>query len=90
MSGYFDFAEIQAMRHKKMYMEDYLKGLDSILLGAREKVLIGHGKISHKTAIEKAKNEYKKYQVKTLSAVEKEYLEVLKEINKKVSKEVKE
>ena len=25
VSGYFDFAEIQAIRHKAMYMEDYIK-----------------------------------------------------------------
>ena len=31
-------------------------------------------------AIEKAKDEYKKYQVKTISPVEKEYLEILKAI----------
>ena len=31
VSGYFDFAEIQAIRQKPMYMEDYIKQLDSIL-----------------------------------------------------------
>jgi hypothetical protein len=31
VSGYFDFAEIQAMRRKPMYMNDYIQQLDNIL-----------------------------------------------------------
>ena len=54
-----------------------------------EKVLVGAGSISHNQAIEKAKSEYKKYQVKILSPIEKEYLKVLKEINCKIEKEDK-
>jgi hypothetical protein len=38
------------------------------------------GSVSHETAIEKATVEYKKYQQKTLSEVEKKYLESLKVI----------
>ena len=43
-------------------------------------VLVGAGKISHKKALEKAEGEYRKYQ--TLSSVEKEYIETLKELKK--------
>lgn len=81
VSGYFDFAEIQAIRHKPMYMEDYIKQLDTILSGTGEKLLVGSGSVSHSRAIEKAKDEYRKYQVKTLSPVEEQYLETLKKIN---------
>ena len=88
VSGYFDFAEIQAIKHNPMHMEDYIKQLDIILSSTGEQVLIGAGKISHNSAIEKAKTEYKKYQVKTLSPVEKEYLETLKELNKKVNEKL--
>ena len=84
VSGYFDFAEIQAIRHKAMYMEDYIKQLDSILSSTGEKLLTDAGTISHNQAIEKAKTEYKKYQVKTLSPVEEAYLKTIKEINKKI------
>lgn len=35
-------------------------------------------------AIEKARSEYKKYQVKTISPVEQEYLNTLKELNNKI------
>lgn len=86
VSGYFDFAEIQAIRHNPMYMEDYIKQLDTILSSTGEKLLIGAGTVSHEQAIEKAKSEYKKYQVKTISPVEREYLNALKQINKKIEK----
>lgn len=86
ISGYFDFAEIQAIRHKPMYMEDYIKQLDTILSSTGEKVLIDAGTVSHEQAIEKAKSEYKKYQVKTISPVEREYLNALKQINKRIEK----
>ena len=86
VSGYFDFAEIQAIRHNPMHMEDYIKHLDMILSSTGEKLLIGSGTISHDKAIEKAKSEYKKYQVKTISPVEQEYLDALKELNNKIKK----
>lgn len=84
VSGYFDFAEIQAIRHNPMYMEDYIKHLNMILSSTSEKLLTGAGSISHNQAIEKAKTEYKKYQVKTISPVEQEYLNTLKEISNKI------
>ena len=84
VSGYFDFAEIQAIRHNPMHMEDYINQLDTILSSAGEKLLVDAGAISHNKAIEKAKDEYMKYQVKTISPVEKEYLETLKAINNKI------
>ena len=89
VSGYFDFAEIQAIRHNPMYMEDYIKQLDMILSSTGEKVLVNAGSIRHNQAIEKAKSEYRKYQVKTISPVEKEYLNALKKINSKVEKKDK-
>ena len=85
VSGYFDFAEIQAIRHNPMYMKDYIKQLDMILSSTGEKML----NISHKKAIQKAKAEYRKYQVKTISPVEEEYLNTIKEINNKIEKKEK-
>ena len=87
VSGYFDFAEIQAMRHQPMYMSDYVENLDRILTSTGEALLIDAGKISHNQAIEKAKSEYKKYQVQTLSPVEEEYLHTIRAIES-VAKEV--
>ena len=89
VSGYFDFAEIQAMRHNPMYMADYVEHLENILKNTGEKVLQGSGTISHVQAIEKAKEEYRKYQEQNLSPVEKEYLESIKNVHNKVNKKGK-
>lgn len=88
VSGYFDFAEIQAMKKRPMYMKDYINQLDNILNSTGEKVLEGAGNVSHKNALEKAKQEYRKYQINTLSPVEKEYLTTIKSIEKKAKKKV--
>ncbi len=90
VSGYFDFAEVQAMRKNLMYMSDYIKHLDNILSVTGEKVLKGTGNISHQRAIKKAKEEYLKYQKNTLPPVEQVYLDSIKKIEKKVSKKSKE
>ena len=82
VSGYFDFAEIQAIRHRPMYMDDYIKQLDGILSGTGEKLLTDAGSVSHRQAVEKAEKEYRKYQVKTLSPVEEAYLDTLKQLEK--------
>jgi len=89
VSGYFDFAEIQAMRHSPMYMSDYVEHLDNVLKTTGEKLLQGAGTVSHAQAIEKATEEYKKYQVQSLSPVEEEYLESIKNIHSIVKNKVK-
>ncbi|MFH1847178.1 MAG: virulence RhuM family protein, partial [Candidatus Omnitrophota bacterium] len=86
VSGYFDFAEIQAMKRKPRYMKDYIKQLDNILSATGEKLLYDAGGVSHKKAFDKAELEYKKYQEKTLSPVEKAYLETIRIARKKVEK----
>ena len=85
VSGYFDFAEIQAMKRKAMYMADYIKQLDNILSATGEKILQDAGRVSHQKAIEKATTEFKKYQVKTLSMVEQDYLKTLKSLEKRIN-----
>ena len=80
VSGYFDFAEIQAMKKKPMYMKDYISHLDSILSSSGNKLLEDSGQVSHKEAMKKAEKEYRKYQSKTLTEVEKSYLETIKEL----------
>ena len=83
VSGYFDLAEISAIEHKPMYMEDYIRQLDLILTSGGRKLLEGAGTVSHQQAIEKARNEYRKYQTNELAPVEKAYLETVKDISKK-------
>jgi hypothetical protein len=83
VSGYFDFAEIQAMKHIPMYMSDYVKQLDNILSATGEKLLSGAGSVNHQQAMDKAESEYRKFQVRELSPVEQAYLETIKALNKK-------
>ena len=83
VSGYLDFAERKAERHEPMTMKDWAKHLDNILTMNGEQLLIGAGNVSHKQAIDKAAAEYKKYQQKTLSDVEQDYLDSIKFLEKK-------
>lgn len=88
VSGYLDFAERQAEREQAMTMNDWAKHLDNILTMSGEKLLLGAGSISHDVAIDKANSEYKKYQQKTLSEVEKSFLESLKTIENQSKEEL--
>ena len=83
VSGYFDFAEIQAIRRRPLYMSDYVQQLDNILSSTGEALLKGAGSISHQQAMEKAEREYRLFQVRELSPVERAYLETIKELNAK-------
>lgn len=82
VSGYFDLAEINAIEHKPMYMNDYVEQLDSVLSSGNRKLLSGSGKVSHNQAVKKAKSEYRKYQEKTIAPVEQAYIETIKAANK--------
>ena len=79
VSSYFDLAEINAIEHKPMYMDDYVKQLDTVLSSGNRKLLAGSGTVSHKQAMDKAKSEYRKYQEITLTPVELAYLESIKQ-----------
>ncbi|WP_308693296.1 virulence RhuM family protein [uncultured Treponema sp.] len=80
VSGYLDFAERQAERRQPMTMKDWAEHLDRILTMSGEQLLQGNGSVSHDKAVEKATTEYKKYQQKTLSDVEKAFLDSIKQI----------
>ncbi len=89
VSGYFDFAEIQAMRHEYVYMADYIRQLDTILSSTGQKLLTDAGTVSHEQAMKKATAEYRKYQAQTLSSVETAYLETIKQTQKLIEKKKK-
>ena len=82
VSAYFDLAEINAIEHNTMYIADYVEQLDKILSSTGKGILENAGSISHKQAVEKAEAEYQKFIQKNLSPVEKEYLEVIKNLEK--------
>lgn len=83
VSGYFDFAEIQAMKRRPMHMDDYVRQLDTILSSTGESLLHGPGSVSHQQAMDKAREEYRKFQVREISPVERAYLDTIKALNTK-------
>ena len=64
-------------------MKDWSEHLDRILTMSGEQLLTGAGSVSHAQAIDKATEEYKKYQQKTLSEAERDFLDTIKSINSK-------
>lgn len=86
VSGYLDFAERQAEREIPMTMEDWTRHLDGILTSTGENLLIGNGTVSHDQAMDKAQTEYRKYKAKTISRVEQDYLDSIKQLEQKGKK----
>ena len=82
VSGYLDFAERQAEREKAMTMADWIKHVDNILQATGENILENAGKVSRKQMEKKVDEEYKKYSSHTLTQVEQDYLEEIKNIEK--------
>ena len=89
VSAFFDLAEVKVMEHKPMHMKDWIVQLDKLISVFDKKVLTEAGFVSHAEALKQAEAEYKKFQVKTLSPVEKAYLENIKLLEKKVEKKIK-
>src|SRR3989339_863389 len=89
VSAFFDLAEIRAKEHSKMTMADWVAELDKFAENFGRGVLKDAGSVSHQRALEKATEEYRKYQAKTLSPVEEAYLNNLKVLEKKVEKKIK-
>lgn len=83
VSGYLDFAQRQAEKEIPMTMKDWINHVDRILQATGENLLEGNGKIRHGQMEEKVKDEFKKYRQKTLSQVEKDYIEEIKFIENK-------
>lgn len=82
VSGYLDFAERQAEKQIPMTMNDWSKHLDKILIATGENLLEGNGSISHIEAMKKAETEYRKYKARTISPVEKDFLDSVSQLTK--------
>jgi hypothetical protein len=61
VSIYLDFAELQALNRKPMYMKNWIAILDEFLRISDRNILTHAGGISHEEAAEKARAEYEKY-----------------------------
>lgn len=80
VSGYLDFAERQAEREQVMTMNDWAAYLDKILTMSGEQLLEGSGSVTHEKAMEHVTTEYRKYKQRTISDVERDYLNSIKSI----------
>lgn len=82
--AYLDIAEVHALNQEPMYMKDWLETIDDYLKLTRREILTTKGEITHKQALEKAHEEYEKYQKKqacSLSPVECHFLESIKKLH---------
>jgi hypothetical protein len=60
---YLDYAELQAVRNKPMYMKNWIEKLNAFLKFSEYEILTNAGSISHEVALALASKEYEKYRV---------------------------
>ena len=61
VSAYLDFAELQALDRRPMYMANWIAKLDDFIRLTGRDILTHAGRISHDTAKTKAELEYARY-----------------------------
>ena len=85
VNAYLEFAELQALNRKPMYMRNWIAKLEDFLrLGDRD-ILTHAGTVSHEQALRKAELEFEKFRVLQLaqpSQVEKDFDESVKKLPK--------
>lgn len=89
VTAYLEVAEIQAMNQIPMYMNDWIKQLNTFLTMTNKEIIQHSGSISHKQAIEKAHTEYEKYREKIknrISQVEKDFMKQIENKTKRLKK----
>ncbi len=82
---YLEFAELQALSRKPMYMADWIAKLDDFLRLSGRDILTHAGRISHDEALRKAHAEYELFRHDTLSQpsrAELDFLEAAKILEK--------
>jgi hypothetical protein len=83
--AYLEFAEVQALNRRPMYMRDWIAKLDDFLRLSGRDILRHAGKISHEQAARKAEMEYEKFHQAQLagpSPVEKDFEAAVKALKK--------
>ena len=82
VSGYLDFAELQANTHNAMTMKNWIEHVDRLLSATGSELLQGNGKVSREQMLSKVHEEYKKYSENTLTKVERAYLSEISSIHR--------
>jgi len=83
VSIYLDFAELQALNRKSMYMKNWIAKLDDFLKISERDILTHAGGVSHEEAVEKARAEYEKYHALHAgdpSTVEQDFVKAVDEV----------
>lgn len=89
VTAYLEFAELQAMNRKPMYMRDWSARLDDFLKMAGNEVLEHAGTVSHDDMLRKAAAEYEKYKAaraNDLSDGEKDFIRHLEGAEKRLKR----
>lgn len=87
VSAYLEFAELQVLRRRPMYMSDWITKLDDFVRMSGSKLLQNAGKISHEEATTKALLEFERYKQKIkdeLSEAEQDFLGNIKQTQKRL------
>jgi len=80
VSQYLDYAELQAARGNAMKMSDWIDKLDDYLRVNDSKILQGAGKVTHETALEKAKQQYEIYRTNEIKKLESDFDKATKKL----------
>ena len=86
VTAYIEMAEIQAMGQNPMYMKDWIDRLDDFLKMTGKDILKHAGKISHDSAMKKAKEEYLAFKERTKNELTKVEEDFIKQIENTVKK----
>jgi hypothetical protein len=83
VTAYLEFAELQALNRKPMYMRDWIAKLDDFLRMSGREILTHAGKISHEQAAQKAELEFERHRAlhaNEPSQVEKDFEQAIKKL----------
>lgn len=85
VTAYLEFAELQALNRRPMYMTDWIDKLDDLLRLSDREILTHAGRISHDEALAKAEGEFDKYrqaQAALPQAVDQHFEQTLDDLKK--------
>jgi hypothetical protein len=86
VNAYLEFAELQAMSRKPMYMARWIEKLDEFIQLSEREILTHAGSVSHDAALALAEKEYEKYRAARLALptkVDDDFERAVKQLPKK-------
>lgn len=86
VSGFLDFAELQALDRREMKMTDWVQSLDNQIINAKYKLLTDKGQINLKQAVEKAEQEFSIYRERELKNIVSDFDKLIESTKKKNKK----